>query len=119
MSAIIAPARLLAQAIEIAQAIDRASHLRFRGLQGYSVSGSHGSVVDERMQISRGAFGVRPCQLRDALARFGLDAEILTGGSTGTWDIDTQIAEVTELQAGSFVLMDLAYGKLGLPFRPC
>jgi len=32
-------ARSTEQAIEIAKAIDRASHLRFRGLQGYSISG--------------------------------------------------------------------------------
>ena len=54
---------------------------------------------------------------RDALAPTRIRREILTGGSTGTWDIDTQLAEVTELQAGSYVLMDLAYGKIGLPFR--
>ena len=53
----------------------------------------------------------------DAFARLGLSTEILTGGSTGTWDIDTRLPEVTELQAGSYVLMDLAYRKLGLPFR--
>ncbi len=106
----------VAQAIEIAQAIDRASHLRFRGLQGYSVSGSHGASFDERMQISRGAFGVA-LEVRDALAKSGLAVEILTGGSTGTWDVDTQLSEVTEMQAGSYVLMDLAYGKLKLPFR--
>jgi 3-hydroxy-D-aspartate aldolase len=105
-----------AQAIEIAQAVDRASHLRFRGLQGYSVVGSHGASFDERMQISRAAFDIA-ISTRDALMGLGLRTEVLTGGSTGTWDVDTQLPEVTELQAGSYVLMDRAYGKLGLPFR--
>lgn len=104
------------QAVEIAQAVDRASHLRFRGLQGYSVSGSHGPSFEERMRISRGAFDTA-VTVRDTLAAKGLAVEILTGGSTGTWDVDTQLPEVTELQAGSYVLMDLAYGKLKLPFR--
>ena len=35
-------------------------------------------------------------------------------GGTGTYDLNTW---VTELQAGSYVLMDTAYGALGLPFR--
>jgi 3-hydroxy-D-aspartate aldolase len=105
-----------AQAIEIAQAVDHASHLRFRGLQGYSVSGSHGATFEERMQISRAAFDIA-ISTRDALMGLGLRTEILTGGSTGTWDVDTQLPEVTELQSGSYVLMDIAYGKLGLPFR--
>jgi 3-hydroxy-D-aspartate aldolase len=108
-------ARSTEQAIQIARAIDQAEHLRFRGLQGYSVSSSHTAGVAERRQVSGTAF---QCTIatRDALSRLGFAAEILTGGSTGTWDIDTRLAEVTELQAGSYVLMDLAYGKIGLPF---
>jgi D-serine deaminase-like pyridoxal phosphate-dependent protein len=105
-----------AQAIEIAEAIDRSSHLRFRGLQGYSISGSHTPGVPERRQVSETAFH-SAIATRDALKRLGFEVEILTGGSTGTWDIDTHLEEVTELQAGSYVLMDLAYGKIGLPFR--
>ncbi len=105
-----------AQAIEIAKAADQASHLRFRGIQAYSVDGSHATPFEERTRVSRDAFH-GAIATRDALAALGIHAEILTGGSTGTFDIDTRIPEVTELQAGSFVLMDLAYGKLGLPFR--
>jgi len=114
-------ARSTEQAIQIAKSIDKASHLSFRGLQGYSVSGSHTAGIQQRRQVSETAFH-SAIATRDALSRLGLgaldkDAEILTGGSTGTWDIDTHLPEVTELQAGSYVLMDLAYGKLGLPFR--
>jgi D-serine deaminase-like pyridoxal phosphate-dependent protein len=116
-------ARSTEQAIEIAKAIHAAGagHLRFRGLQGYSVGGSHTAGIKERRQVSETAFH-SAISTRDALSRLGLgaldkDTEILTGGSTGTWDIDTHLPEVTELQAGSYVLMDLAYGKLGLPFR--
>jgi D-serine deaminase-like pyridoxal phosphate-dependent protein len=119
------------QAIEIAKAIGQASHLRYRGLQGYSISGSHTPGTEARRQVSEAAFR-SAVATRNALPHLGLTAlgqtalgvttlgqtaEILTGGSTGTWDIDSQIPEVTELQAGSYVLMDLAYSKLGLPFR--
>jgi len=104
------------QGVEIAKAIGQSSHLRFRGLQAYSVSGSHGKSVEERTHISRMTFDVA-IAVRDELNRAGLPSEILTGGSTGTWEVDSALPEVTELQAGSYVLMDLAYGKLGLPFR--
>lgn len=104
------------QAVAIAQAIHRASHLRFRGIQGYSVSGSHGASFEERVRISNAAFH-SAIAVRNELASLGIRVEILTGGSTGTWDVDTRIPEVTELQAGSYVMMDLAYGKLNLPFR--
>jgi D-serine deaminase-like pyridoxal phosphate-dependent protein len=115
-------ARSTEQAVEIAKAIKalsneaHATHLRFRGLQGYSISGSHTMGIEARRQVSEAAFH-SAIATRDALSHLGFSTEILTGGSTGTWDIDTQLPEVTELQAGSYVLMDLAYGKLGLPFR--
>ena len=40
--------------------------------------------------------------------------DVVSGGGTGTWDINHSI---TELQAGSYLLMDTAYGQLGLPFE--
>ena len=106
-------ARSMKQAMEIARAIDRSSHLRLRGLQAYCVHGSH---APDRARISQAAFQ-QAGAARDAMTRLGLPTGILSGGSTGTWDIDSAIPEVTELQAGSYVLMDLAYAKLGLPFR--
>ena len=112
------------QALAIALAVARSTHLKLRGLQAYSVSGSHaGPQADpsagraERKRISEAAFQCAAAT-RDELARQSLPTEILSGGSTGSWDIDADIPAVTELQAGSYIHMDLAYGKLGLPFRP-
>ncbi len=39
--------------------------------------------------------------------------ELISAGGTGTYDINRW---ATELQAGSYALMDTAYGRLGLPF---
>jgi len=39
--------------------------------------------------------------------------DVISAGGTGTYDINTW---ATEIQAGSYVLMDTAYAKLGLPF---
>jgi D-serine deaminase-like pyridoxal phosphate-dependent protein len=47
----------------------------------------------------------------------GLPCEIVSAGGTGTYDITGRIEGVTEIQAGSYVLMDTAYAKLGLPFE--
>ena len=38
----------------------------------------------------------------------------ISAGGTGTWDLN---AVATEIQAGSYALMDTAYRKLGLPFQ--
>lgn len=103
------------QALEIAHAVDRAPHLRLRGLQAYSVRGSHAGDFEERKHVSESALE-SAASIRDKMAQAGLATEILSGGSSGTWDIDLNIQDVSELQAGSYVFMDLAYRRLGLDF---
>jgi len=105
-----------AQVLQIARAIDKSPHLRLRGLQAYSVSGSHGATPDERKHISQTAFQTA-ARVRDLLASEGFPTEILTGGSTGTWDVDLDLSDVTEIQAGSYVMMDLAYRRIGIDFQ--
>jgi len=109
-------ARPGSEALEIAQAVDRSAHLQLRGLQAYSVNGSHAGGFEQRQRNSRRTFEVA-AEVRDAMTRAGLFTEILSGGSTGTWDIDTGLPELTELQAGSYALMDLAYRREGLDFE--
>jgi 3-hydroxy-D-aspartate aldolase len=104
------------QAVEIALAVERAGNLRLRGIQGYSARSAHGANAEERQRTSDAAFQTT-LTARDAFVRLGLSTEILTGGSTGTWDIDTLRPEVTEMQAGSYVLMDIEYGRVGVPFK--
>ena len=43
----------------------------------------------------------------------GLPVEIITGGSTGTYNVDSELKGLTELQAGSFVFMDTLYRQIG------
>jgi D-serine deaminase-like pyridoxal phosphate-dependent protein len=104
------------QALEIARAIAATPHLRLCGLQAYSVSGSHGATPADRRHISQTAFQTAAA-IRDLLAAEGFPTEILTGGSTGSWDIDLDLPNVTELQCGSYVMMDLAYRRIGIDFE--
>ncbi|MBM3784324.1 MAG: DSD1 family PLP-dependent enzyme [Acidobacteria bacterium] len=104
------------RAVELAKLVDANGALRFGGLQAYSVSGSHTVGLLERGQHSRNALAQAVAVQRELL-RVGLDATRLTGGSTGTWNIDIEIPEFTELQAGSYPLMDVAYRRIGdVPF---
>jgi 3-hydroxy-D-aspartate aldolase len=43
----------------------------------------------------------------------GLPVEIVSGGSTGTYNIDSETKGLTELQAGSYVFMDTLYRVIG------
>jgi D-serine deaminase-like pyridoxal phosphate-dependent protein len=43
----------------------------------------------------------------------GLPCEIFTGSGTGTCEIDGRIPELTDLQAGSYTMMDAEYLGIG------
>jgi D-serine deaminase-like pyridoxal phosphate-dependent protein len=47
-------------------------------------------------------------------AHADVGGDIVSGGGTGTYAVNTW---VTEIQAGSYALMDTAYTAAGLPFR--
>src|SRR2546426_10808816 len=47
-------------------------------------------------------------------AHADVGGDVISAGGTGTFDINTW---ATEIQAGSYALMDTAYGHLDLPFR--
>ncbi|MEP7354354.1 MAG: DSD1 family PLP-dependent enzyme [Acidobacteriota bacterium] len=109
-------ARSKDQALAIAEAVDIHEHLELRGIQAYSVVGSHAGGLEQRQEVSRGVFR-QVSDLIGVMLRRGLCCDIVTGGSTGTWDIDTRVADFTDLQAGSYVFMDMAYRKEGLDFQ--
>jgi len=104
-------------AIELARQIDASANLRVRGVQAYSVSGSHMENPDARRRHSLDS--LRPAvESWIEMRRIGLPVEVLSGSSTGTWDIDTAIPELTEMQAGSYIFHDMAYERIGVHFEP-
>jgi D-serine deaminase-like pyridoxal phosphate-dependent protein len=54
-------------------------------------------------------------ETRALFERHGLPVDIVAGGSTGTHDIDVELQGLTELQSGSYCVMDLDYRRIGGP----
>jgi D-serine deaminase-like pyridoxal phosphate-dependent protein len=52
-------------------------------------------------------------ETRRMIEAAGMKCPLVTGGSTGTYNIDTQIDGMTEIQPGSFLFMDLDYNRIG------
>ena len=90
-----------------------ASYARSRGLLVRGVMGYEGHVmlVPEREARATGTAKAMRLLL-GAHAEVGGD--VVSAGGTGTWDLNTR---ATEIQAGSYALMDTAYAQLDLPFR--
>jgi D-serine deaminase-like pyridoxal phosphate-dependent protein len=86
---------------------------RERGLQVRGVMGYEGHlmlVADEAERRRTTA----ECMAKLEQAHAEVGGEVVSAGGTGTYAVNEA---ATEIQAGSFALMDTAYGALGLPFR--
>ena len=98
-------------AVALAFTVADARSLRFRGVQGYAGQCAHVAGWAARREASR--LALRPLmEARSRIEARGLPVEIVTGGSTGTYDIDVALG-MTELQSGSYCVMDLEYLRIG------
>jgi D-serine deaminase-like pyridoxal phosphate-dependent protein len=82
--------------------------LLVRGVMGYE---GHAVGVADRGERTR---QVEKSMEILAAAHRDVGGEVVSAGGTGSYDIN-EVA--TEIQAGSYALMDTAYAQLGLPFR--
>ncbi len=99
-------------AIELAQKIAKMPRLKLRGLQAYSGAASHTISFEKRREFSRNAMA-GSIETRRRIEAAGIEAPLLSAGSTGTYNIDTEIDGITELQPGSYVFMDVDYIRIG------
>jgi 3-hydroxy-D-aspartate aldolase len=99
-------------ALELAKLLGRSKRLRIRGVQAYAGSASHVVGFAAREKYSREVMS-RAVETRRLLQAAGFDAAILSGGSTGTYNIDGALEGMTELQCGSYVVMDVDYRRIG------
>lgn len=100
-------------ATELAELLDAAEFLELRGLQAYAGHLMHIHDFAERREKSLAAMKVLGEQ-RDALKAKGLCCDIISGGGTGSYNIDPEANVLTELQGGSYIFMDKQYGDLAL-----
>ena len=85
----------------------RAAGLAVRGVMGYE---GHVVGLEDRK--------TRTEMLEDSMTKLMVahdlvGGDVISAGGTGTYDLNRW---ATEIQAGSYALMDTAYAKLGLPF---
>lgn len=93
----------------LVDAVARAANLEFAGLQCYAGQVQHMESPNQRRDASFSALKELG-QLRDTLK--GRAPAILSGGGTGTFDIDPELRVLTELQVGSYVFMDRQYNDV-------
>ena len=98
--------------LRLAENIRGAKNLELKGICAYAGHVAHVVGFENRLASSRHAMELA-ASTRDVLVKNGHNVEILTGASTGTYNIDPGIEGLTELQSGSYVFMDVDYRRIG------
>jgi len=98
-------------AVPLAERVVASQNLNFAGLQCYAGQVQHMESPNERRDASLSALK-ELAGLRDRLKEKGIAPPILSGGGTGTFDIDPDAAVLSELQVGSYVFMDRQYNDV-------
>jgi D-serine deaminase-like pyridoxal phosphate-dependent protein len=95
-------------ALDLARRVHSTSGLRFVGLQGYD---GHLQLLADPAERRRKCLEGMEQLLgtRRLIEQAGIPVEVVTGAGTGTGEFVGSCAGVTEIQPGSFVLMDCAY----------
>jgi D-serine deaminase-like pyridoxal phosphate-dependent protein len=95
------------EALGVAQAVARLPGLRLRGVMGYEGHCMH--ELDKKARCAKASAAMnRLMGVVGSLAAAGWPAEIVSAGGTATSDCTGRFDGVTEIQAGSYVLMDNA-----------
>jgi D-serine deaminase-like pyridoxal phosphate-dependent protein len=99
-------------ALRLAKLIDSMPNLTLEGLQSYDGQAAHTTPFTAREARTNGNMA-KAAETRKMIEAAGIECPIVTGGSTGTYRFDAENPGMTELQPGSFIFMDIDYGRIG------
>jgi D-serine deaminase-like pyridoxal phosphate-dependent protein len=96
--------------LQLATQIARSRGLRFAGLQAYYGAAQHVREYEKRREMI-GQCVEKLRRTLSLLSAHGLACGLVTGAGTGTYQFEAASGVFTELQAGSYIFMDVDYGK--------
>ncbi len=99
-------------ALDIANLIREYPELTLRGIQAYAGQVQHISSFEERKTESLSVLEEPARVFRELQAGFR-SCDIFSASGTGTFDIDILLPELTDLQTGSYAVMDSEYLAIG------
>ena len=102
-------------ALALAKLVAAQKGLRFAGLQAYHGRAQHIQELAKRREVMETAIG-KVRETVELLDAHGLRCEVVSGAGTGTYRFEAASGLYTEIQAGSYVFMDVDYKRVeGFP----
>lgn len=104
------------EALALARLASNTPSVELRGLMGYE---GHLQAIRSRTERAAKTSAAMRSLVDSArlLQAAGLRCDVVSAGGTGTYDISGRFEGITEIQAGSYALLDTDYGEMGLPFE--
>ncbi len=99
-------------AVELVKKIDKSASVRFAGFQAYAGHLQHISGWEYRKQESQKAMKLAVAT-KEMTKKAGFPVKFLSGGGTGTYNIDSEVRGVDDMQVGSYLFMDVNYRNIG------
>ena len=90
--------------------------LQFRGLMGYEGQVLRKPPGPEKVEAASAAMRLL-IECRDLIEGAGIPVEIVSAGGTGSYNISGRYPGVTEIQAGSYLVMDTDYRQCCTDFQ--
>ncbi len=101
-----------APALALAQLIGKMPNLKFRGILAYDGAANHIHGFQKRKeQVLKNMEPI--VKTYEMMKTAGLNMEIFSGGSTGTYDMMQEVPGFTDVQVGSYLFMDRQYIEIG------
>ena len=106
-----------AEAFGLGKFISELSNLKLKGIQCYAGHIQHMASYDARKKASL-EYLTKAAEVFRQFKAEKINVSIMTGTGTGTHDIDVLIPEITDLQVGSYAVMDTEYTDIGSAANP-
>ncbi|MPY90323.1 MAG: DSD1 family PLP-dependent enzyme [Luteitalea sp.] len=99
-------------ALALAKLADTLPHLKLRGLLSYDGGVQHvkGFAARKARALKTIEVNAETCA---AMKKAGLNVEIFSGGGTGTYNVMHLVPGFSDIQAGSYLFMDMQYLAIG------
>ena len=101
-------ARSIDQAVRLATQVRDTAHLDFRGLMSHQTPSVASPTVDERFAEGGRAID-KVLAAKHAIEEAGMSVQVVSTGESWTYDVAATYPEVTEIEGGTYVVMEVPY----------
>ena len=103
--------RSTASAVRLAGKVAATEGLRFRGLMSHQVPSTRSPDTQQRWQEGRRSIE-RVLAVKHAIEAAGIAVEVVSTGESWTYDVAAAFDEVTEIEGGTYIVMEVPYSYM-------